>query len=79
MKLIIENTDKIVNVVDGATDATVRGRLWVGQTESGIRVQCVVTRIAVEQNENQEQFQRELQECRPPEAGQVAFPLRMVI
>lgn len=80
MKITIESTTQMVQVVSEAAGGAVPGRVWVGKTDSGIEVQCVVTLIAISQNENQEQFQRELQECRPPtEITLEVFPLRMVI
>jgi hypothetical protein len=76
MKIIIESTDKIVRVVDEA--GSVPARLWEGHTASGIYVQCLVTRIAVPLEANQEEFERELKECRPPTIPSV-FPLRMIL
>lgn len=76
MKIIIESTDRMVQIEkDGAL---IPARVWEGHTESGIFVQCLVTRIAAPKAENLEQFDRELKECRPPEITQV-FPLRMVL
>jgi hypothetical protein len=74
MKITLENTNVLVQV--SGPQGSVPGRLWMGKTDTGIPVQCVITRIAVQESENLEQFERELMECRPPEAGPIAFPLR---
>lgn len=76
MKITIESTQQIVVVK--TPSGSVEGRIWEGKTESGIYVQCVVTRIAAPTTENLEQFDRELRECRPLEVLEV-FPLRMVL
>ncbi len=78
MKITIESTDRIVTArLPGGMDE-VPARVWEGSTESGIPVQCLVTRICAPASENLEQFQKELQECRPPSAVQT-FPLRMIL
>lgn len=75
MKIILENTSKIVEV-NG-----VPGRIWEGKTGNGIAVSCVITRIAVEAGSDNEQFERELIETPAPAPmmGVSAFPARMVI
>jgi hypothetical protein len=78
VKITIESTDQLVQVELPGSIAGIPGRIWEGKTESGVYVQCVITRIAVVAEDDQAQFEQELQECRPPEAV-VAFPLRMVI
>ncbi len=63
MKLIIENTTKIVEV-NG-----VPARVWEGKTESGIEVHCLITRVAVAEgleNHLYKQFETELSEQRKP-------------
>lgn len=73
MKITIENTEKIVNL-DG-----VPARLWEGQSETGVNVICYVTRIAVAEGENHEQFRKELNEQRAPSPEVEAIPLRLII
>lgn len=78
MKLTIENTDRIVKIIGSGNDE-MQARVWEGHTESGIAVQCLIARVAAAgTSAQQEQFQNELQECRPPSEMQ-AFPLRMVL
>lgn len=74
MKITVESTSRIVTV--NGVDA----RIWEGYTESGIPVYCCITRIAVPKGADASQFERELEECRPPslESAQV-FPTRMIL
>ena len=63
MKIIIENTDKIVNL-NG-----VPVRIWEGQTDSGIKINAFIYRIAINNDETDSvinQFKTELQEQKPP-------------
>lgn len=78
MKITIESTDKMIEIRNGRSGHFCQGRLWEGKTESGIPIQCVIIRVATPGQENQEQFVKELRECRPPEQEQ-AFSLRLVI
>jgi hypothetical protein len=73
MKLHIESTTKIVTL-DG-----VPARIWEGTTEAGIAVHCYVTRIAVRQEDDAADFERELAEHRAPTADVVAIPLRLLL
>ena len=74
MKIIIESTTKIVDL-NG-----VPARIWEGATESGIKVHCFVTRIAIDENEPHiEEFTAELQQHNPPTAAMEVYPLSMII
>lgn len=74
MKIEIRSTDRIVDV-NG-----VPARVWEGTSEAGVKVICLVARIAVPADQDQQQFQRELQEHAAPSRAAVdAFPLRMLI
>ncbi len=77
MKITIESTDRIITLV--ADSGSVPARLWEGTTDSGIKVQVAVTRIAAESGENLEQFEKELLEQRAPTSDSMAFPLRMIL
>ena len=70
MKIIMEATDKITHL-DG-----VRVRLWEGTTEKGIPCHVFVHRIAVAENDEHQEFERELKETMPP--GQV-YDLRAIL
>lgn len=43
MKITIESTSQIVTIVQGVAEIT--ARVWEGQTESGIKVACLIPRI----------------------------------
>ena len=71
MKIIIESTTTI-SELNG-----VPARIWEGETESGIKVHCYVTRIAIDKDEKRaHEFEIELQEQKPP---LVNYPLSMII
>jgi hypothetical protein len=84
MKITIESTSKIVTlVIDGAD---VPARVWQGQTDSGIPVQCFITRIAPEIRKDDPnvdaltaEFGRELQRQADPRPTVAVIPLRMII
>ena len=63
---------------EGDCRCAVPGRIWEGKTDTGIYVQCVITRIAAPSEADQSQFRRELTACIEPQRNDV-FPLRMVI
>jgi hypothetical protein len=73
VKITIENTTKVVEA-DG-----VQCRVWEGQTETGVKVQALIPRIAVGPGEDVSQFERELSEQRPPSSLVDAWPLRMIL
>lgn len=82
MKITIKSTTKIVHAMSQSQSeqtAGVRCRVWEGETESGIKVQALIPRIAAEAGQDLSQFERELQECEPPSAAVQAFPLRMIL
>ena len=75
MKITIESTTKIVTL-----DDSIPARIWEGETESGIKVHCFITRIAIAKEETRtEEFQKELQETRAPSAEMMAFPSRLIL
>lgn len=73
MKIEIESTSKIVEL-DG-----VPARIWEGKSQNGVKVICFITRIAVENEAEQQEFLNELFEQRPPSAAAEAFPLRLIL
>jgi hypothetical protein len=84
MKITIENTTKIVMLV--IDDRAVPARVWQGETESGIPVQCFITRIAPEIPENNPhidaltaQFERDLQRCAKARLKVEEIPLRLIL
>lgn len=74
MKITIESTDKIVEL-NG-----VPARVWEGETESGIPIHCFITRLVVHKDEDVEQFEQELMECRPPRNPDIeSYPFGFLI
>ena len=74
MKITMESTT-VTTEING-----VPARVWEGYTESGIPCHAYITRIAVDVDEAQEQFEAELQECRPPQNPDLdAIPHRLVL
>ncbi len=74
MKITIESTSEIVTL-----NAGVQARVWDGTTDSGIKIQCLITRIAVHKGDSCAQFEAELLEQKPPSTGVRAFPARMIL
>ena len=64
---------------EGTHESRTIGRVWVGKTESGIPVQALILRVAVSNDDQQEDFERELRAVRAPAPVPQAFPLRMML
>jgi len=82
MKIIIENTDKIVQLdINGEPHSSVPARIWEGETESGVPVTCFVTRIIPRTHDEavNAQFAAELREVKTPPQYAEGIPLRMFI
>jgi hypothetical protein len=78
MRIQIESTDQFVEIETGM--GRVKGRVWDGATEGGVRVQCLIVRVAVHKDDDNSQFERELVENPPMKAsGQRAFDPRMIL
>lgn len=74
MQIQIHSTDKIVTLNN------IPARIWEGITDSGVKVHAYITRIAIDKDEpNTEQFEKELQEHRPPSPAIEAIPLKLII
>ncbi len=73
MTIILISTSKIVEL-NG-----VPARVWEGTTASGIPVHAFITRVAVDREADNSQFEAELKETRAPSADVAAYPLRMVL
>lgn len=84
MKIRIESTSKIVTLVVGGKD--VPARVWQGETDGGIPVQCFITRIAPEIPKSDPniddltaEFERDLKRQADPRSTVEAIPLRMIL
>lgn len=64
MKVELTSTTKIVMLA--TNDGVIPARVWEGKTDSGIPCHAYITRIAVAKDQDATQFDRELQECKPP-------------
>lgn len=73
----LESTTKIVELK--TPEGVVPARIWEGETESGIKVHAYVTRIAVSEEADTAQFDRELRACRVPSVEVQAIPMRLVL
>jgi hypothetical protein len=84
MKIRIESTSKIVTLVVG--DRDIPARVWQGETDGGIPVQCFIARISPEIPKTDPdidaltaEFDRDLKRQADPRATVDAIPLRMFI
>lgn len=77
MKLILESTDKLVNLqIDGAT---VPARVWQGETGLGIPVHAFITRVAVRSDQDATEFARDLEEHATPRPDVAGIPPRLIL
>jgi len=77
MQVTLESTDKIVELI--VNGAPCPARLWEGTTSAGIRCHAYITRIAVHNQLDSAEFDRDLEKHRAPTAEIEAIPLRMVL
>lgn len=76
MQVILKPTTKVVEI-NG-----VEARIWEGKTDKGIIVHAYITRIAIDNNEpeeNQKDFYNELQQRASPTPAIQSIPLRLLI
>jgi len=76
MEITIESTTKIVEL-NG-----VPARVWEGKTNTGIKVHCYMTRIAIDIDEPEEvakQFKEELIQCKTPSTEIEAIPAKLIL
>jgi hypothetical protein len=77
MEVQLESTVKIVQLtIDGQT---VPARIWEGETANGVKCHAYITRIAVANEDESAEFERDLKEHVPPSPAVQAFPARMVL
>jgi len=80
MKVTIHSTDKIVILKPDVLSEGVPARVWEGETESGIKVHCYITRIAIDKNETRtDEFTSELLECQEPSVEISKIPNRLIL
>ena len=74
MTILLRSTTKMVTL-NG-----VPARIWEGESASGIRLHCYITRVAIDKDEPRSaEFDRELQEHEAPSAEIEAIPLRLIL
>ena len=79
MKVTIESTTRIITIRASATGEDILCRVWEGVTERGVKIHCLIPRIAALKDQDLSQFEAELKEQRPPSAEAQAFPMRMIL
>lgn len=77
MKVTLENTDKVVLLTLG--DVTVPARIWEGTTANGIACHAYITRIAVHDDDDATEFERDLKAQRKPTPAVAAIPTRLIL
>lgn len=74
MKVTLESTDRLISV-NG-----VPGRIWQGDTDSGIPVVALISLVGVRNGNPTEQFEKELREhVRPNKDAVEAFDPRTIL
>ncbi len=78
MKVTLENTTKVVEfTLANGTEVPVR--IWEGTTAAGIPCHAYILRVAVQDDHDASEFERELQQKRRPTAAVEGIPLRMIL
>lgn len=77
MIVTLHNTDKLVEL--NIDRVSVPARIWEGQTSSGIPCHAYITRIAVANDRDAAEFERELLEQRPATPAIAHIPARLVL
>ena len=78
MRITLESTDKIVEL-ELPSGAVVPARIWEGVTANGIACHAYITRIAVANQDDAAEFDRDLAEQRRPTVPVQAIPARLII
>lgn len=74
MQITLQSTTKIVEI-NG-----VPARIWEGKTANGIEVHAFITRVAVNNDDDASEFEKDLKRHEPPKNADIqAYPLRMII
>lgn len=82
MKITIESTNKMVELLPEGGRPAVKARIWQGETDTGIKVHCYVAMIAHDENAPAEvhaKFTEEFGKNVEPRAELRAIPLRMIL
>lgn len=88
MKITLESTSRIVSIKSETSIVDRAGirhrqhmecRVWEGQTVTGVKVICLIPRIAAVNEGDLTEFEKELKEMSPPSPDVEAFPQKMII
>jgi hypothetical protein len=79
MKITLEPTTKIVDVVSDGAGKPFRARVWEGTTDDGTRVTAVIVRIAAPRDADNRALEQQLVEQRPPSVELNCWPARLVL
>lgn len=82
MKITLHPTTKIVQLMDDTHRNTVPARVWEGETDTGIPVNCFITRVVPlmePADSRQAEFETSLQECEKPSTIAAGWPAGMVL
>lgn len=77
MKVTLESTEKVVQIVVNGT--SVPARIWEGKSKKGIACHAYITRIAVANNDDSSEFEKDLTEHKAPTAEIAQIPLRLIL
>lgn len=73
MKITLESTTRIVKVNGMAA------RIWEGKSAKGVPIVACITRIAVEREADNSEFERELKEHAAPSPAAMVFDTRFFV
>ncbi len=80
MKMTIQSTSQIVQIVPRIGAEPVPARVWEGVTEGGVKVQCFITRIAANKDQDLAQLEAELTEMAAPKPlDRIAMTLLLIL
>ena len=80
MKIHIEPTSRVVELVVDEFGAVVPARVWEGHTDNGIAVICCITRVAADRQQDLSELERALAEVVPPSAASIeVIPMRFIL
>lgn len=82
MRVQLESTSKLINLIPRRGEQGVPARVWEGVTQDGVKVHAFITRVAIAKEEMEsehEKFRLDLQECREPSAEVLEYPLRLIL
>jgi len=77
MKIVLDSTTKIVDLIIGGVP--VPARVWEGVSEKGAPCIAFITRIGVKDGDDMAEFDRDLEQARTPTPDVAALPGRLVL